>query len=106
MIVCIMVAKNQSQHILELSRDLLDDIELDRLPADKLLLKASRLARLVGREEILNWIALEMGGYNATDPISIKYMTLTSRWTNFSKKEGYFGPSPSRTLASPRSKQS
>jgi hypothetical protein len=36
----------KSEHIMNLARDLVDDIELGRLPIEKLLLKASRLARL------------------------------------------------------------
>jgi hypothetical protein len=64
--------KSQSEHILELSRELLDDIELGRLEAEKLLLKCSRLARLVGSDEIQAWIELEMRGYNFVDRVSIK----------------------------------
>jgi hypothetical protein len=84
--------KSQSEHILELSRELLDDIELGRLEAEKLLLKCSRLARLVGSDEIQAWIELEMRGYNFVDRVSIKYMGLTGRWTDYQKKEGYWGP--------------
>jgi hypothetical protein len=84
--------KSQSEHILELSRELLDDIELDRLPAEKLLLKSSRLARLAGSDEIQAWIRLEMRGYNDSDPVSIKYMGQTGRWTDYEKKKGYWGP--------------
>ena len=87
-----MSIKSQSQHILELSRQLLDDLELGRLEADKLLLKCSRLARLAGSEEAQEWIDFEMQGYNSTDPVSIKFMTLTGRWTNRKKNLGYWGP--------------
>lgn len=83
--------KSQSQHILELSRELLDDIELGRLDAERLLLKCSRLARLAGTDEIQQWIEHEMRGYNSTDPLSVKYVGLTSRWTNYEKKEAYWG---------------
>ncbi|XSC43491.1 hypothetical protein ACF1BQ_036965 [Bradyrhizobium sp. RDT10] len=84
--------KSQSQHTLELCRELLDDIELGRLNSDKLLLKCSRLARLAGSDEIQEWIGFEMRGYNSTDTISLKYMGLTGRWTNYKEKEGYWGP--------------
>ncbi|NPT57583.1 AbiTii domain-containing protein [Paraburkholderia elongata] len=87
-----MTDQSRSQHILELSRELLDDIELGRADAERLILKASRLARWVGNEETRAWLKLEMGGYNATDPISIKYMRLTGRWTNREEKKGYWGP--------------
>jgi hypothetical protein len=87
-----MAGKSQSEHILELSRELLDDIELGRLEATKLLLKCSRLARLAGSDEIQEWIGFEIGGYNSSDPISLLYMTKTGRWTDYEKKEGYWGP--------------
>lgn len=84
--------KSRSEHILALARELLDDIELSRLPAESLLLKASRLARWVGSEEIKYWISLEMQGYNGTNEISLKYMGLTGRWTNREENKGYWGP--------------
>jgi len=76
---------------MKLARELLDDIELDRLPADKLLLKVSRLARLTGSETIRKWLNLEMLGYNGKDPVSLEYMGRTLRWTNYEKKEGFWG---------------
>ena len=82
----------ESQHTFNLSGELLDDIELGRLSADKLLLKCSRLARFAGSDETQEWISLEMTGYNLTDPISLLYMTKTGRWTNYEKKQGYWGP--------------
>jgi hypothetical protein len=87
-----MAGKSPSEHILELSRELLDDIELGRLEVNKLLLKCSRLARLAGSDEVQKWISFEMSGYNSSDPISVLYMTKTGRWTDYNKKEGYFGP--------------
>ena len=83
--------QSKSEHILELAKELLDDIELSRLPAESLLLKASRLARWVGSEEIKYWINLEMKGYNDS-PISLKYVELTGRWINKEAKTGFFGP--------------
>ncbi len=84
--------QSRSEHILTLAKELLDDIELSRLPAESLLLKASRLARWVGSDEIKYWISLEMQGYNGTNEISLKYMGLTGRWTNRDEKKGYWGP--------------
>lgn len=84
--------QSRSEHILALAKEVLDDIELSRLPAESLLLKASRLARWVGSEEIKQWIRLEMQGYNSTNEISLKYMGLTGRWTNKDEKKGYWGP--------------
>jgi len=87
-----LATQSKSQHVLELSRELLDDIELSRLQAEQLLLKASRLARLAGSDEIRAWLRFEMSGYNSSDPIALKYMGVTGRWTDYEKKEGYYGP--------------
>jgi hypothetical protein len=87
-----MATQSRSQHVLELARELLDDIELGRTTAEGLILKASRLARWVGSDETRYWLQLEMGGYNSTDPISLKYMGITGRWTDREKKHGWWGP--------------
>lgn len=84
--------QSRSEHILELAKELLDDIELSRLSAESLLLKASRLARWVGSDEIKYWINLEMKGYNSSNDISLKYMGITGRWTDREKGKGYWGP--------------
>lgn len=84
--------QSRSEHILALAKELLDDIELSRLPAESLLLKASRLARWVGSDEIKYWISLEMQGYSGTNEVSLKYMGLTGRWINREEKKGYWGP--------------
>jgi hypothetical protein len=86
------MATSESQHILDLSRELLDDIELGKLDADKLLLKCSRLARLAGTQEAQSWIHFEMIGYHSGDQIALKYMGLTGRWTNQEQLQGYWGP--------------
>jgi AbiTii len=65
-----MVTQSRSEHVLELGRELLDDIELRRTTAEGLIVKATRLARWVGSDEIRYWLPLEMGGYNNTSPIS------------------------------------
>lgn len=87
-----MADQSRSDHVLELARELLDDIELSRTAPDSLILKASRLARWVGSDETRYWLKMEIGGYNATNPTSLKYMGLTGRWTNYEKKQGYWGP--------------
>lgn len=87
-----MSEQSRSEHILELSKELLDDIELSRTNVENLILKASRLARLVGSEEVRQWLKLEMGGYNSSDELSLKYMGLTGRWIDKEKNTGYWGP--------------
>lgn len=84
--------QSRSEHILQLAKELLDDIELNRLTAEALLLKASRLARWVGSDEIKYWINLEMKGYNSSNEISLKYMGITGRWLNKEEGKGYWGP--------------
>jgi len=73
--------RNKSQHILSLAKELLDDIELSRLPAEALLLKVSRLARFVGASETQQWLEYELAGYNSSDPIALEYMSRNGRWT-------------------------
>lgn len=82
----------RSEHELELAKEVLDDIELSRLNAEALFLKAARLARLCGTEEFKKWVGYEISGYNSDDNISVKYMTKTSRWTNREEKKGYRVP--------------
>jgi len=84
--------QSRSEHILELARELLDDIELSRTRAESLVLKASRLARWVGSDEIRHWLRLEMSGYNSSEEISLKYMSITGRWINREENWGYWGP--------------
>ena len=87
-----METESRSEHIIELAKELLEDIELGRTDAERLLLKASRLARWVGSEEIRYWLKLEMRGYNSTNKISLKFMTITGRWLDRDKGKGYWGP--------------
>jgi len=87
-----MTTQSRSDHVLALARELLDDIELSRTSPESLILKASRLARWVGSDEIRAWLKLEMGGYSHKDPISLRYMEKTGRWTNVEEQKGYWGP--------------
>jgi hypothetical protein len=87
-----MSSQSQSKHVLDLARELLDDIELGRTDAERLLLKTSRLVRWVGSQEVRDWIQLELRGYNSSDPTSIKYMNLTGRWIDVDKNTAYWGP--------------
>ncbi|ESN06885.1 hypothetical protein L378_00688 [Klebsiella pneumoniae MGH 32] len=87
-----MMAIVKSEHELALARELLDDIELSRLNTETIIFKASRLARLCGSVEFQTWLSYEMGGYNSDSALSLKYMSLTGRWTDREKKEGYWAP--------------
>jgi hypothetical protein len=80
-----------SSHIFSLSRELIDDVELSRLPAEQLLLKASRLARLVGDDETAKWLRFELNGYY-NDPDSRNRMLLFGRLEKIDDQYGYFQP--------------
>ncbi len=83
--------QSKSEHIFSLAQELLDDIELSKLSAEALLLKATRLARLASSEKIQHWLSYEMGGYNSRDKISREFMGRTGRWINVEEKTGYWG---------------
>ncbi|TYQ29418.1 hypothetical protein PseudUWO311_00540 [Pseudanabaena sp. UWO311] len=87
-----MTTENKSTHIIELCKELLDDIELSRINSEAILLKATRLARLSGSDEIRQWLRYEMSGYNATESLSLKYMTQTGRWIDKNSNKGFWGP--------------
>jgi hypothetical protein len=74
--------ESQSAHVLRLARDLLDDLELSRLPGEGIVLKAARLARLVGDARIQEWLGYELRGYPAPlaqYPVAWAYMNATGR---------------------------
>lgn len=84
--------RNRNEHIFQLVQELLDDIELSRLSGEALILKTTRLARLVNSEEIQTWLEYELRGYNSRDKLSLKYMGKTGRWSNYEEKTGHWGP--------------
>jgi len=74
-----------------LARELLDDIELSRLAPEQLLLKASRLARLLGDTRAQAWLRFELDGYPGGDePLAIA--DRFGRVTDREKKLGYWAP--------------
>jgi hypothetical protein len=81
---------NKNEHILALAHEIIDDAELSRCPVSALVLKASRLARLIGDEEVISWLGWERSGYDNT-PLARQYMARTSRWINVDKDEAYWG---------------
>lgn len=86
------MSASKSEHTLELVQDLLDDLELSRSSGESLILKASRLARIVGSAEIKAWLSFELGGYKSSNDISLKYMGITGRWTKKEDNKGYWMP--------------
>lgn len=53
----------RQEEALRVAEELLADIELKRLKASEVALKANRVARLVGHDELLTFLALERNGY-------------------------------------------
>lgn len=62
------VLESKTEHILALCDSLLQDLELGTVPPDQLVLKASRLARLVGNAEAQTWLRYEMMGFPGEEP--------------------------------------
>jgi len=58
--------KNKNIEALTLTEEALRDLELGQLPLSKVLMKTSRLARLLGNTEIMEWLFLEISGYTTT----------------------------------------
>ncbi len=83
------MSQSKSEHVLELAKELLDDIELSRVEIESLLLKTSRLARWIGSEEIKTLIEFKMNGYNNSNPLFFKLLTITGRVTDIDKEQGY-----------------
>ncbi|MEW6155029.1 MAG: hypothetical protein AB1673_13745 [Actinomycetota bacterium] len=76
-------------HTLQLATELLDDIELSRFPISALVLKAARLARLVGDSTSQQWLEMELHGYYDSE-LGRRYMSLTGRWLDEKAKQGYW----------------
>ena len=57
------MTESLSEVQLQLARELVDDVELSRLPAEQTLLKALRLTRLLEDEEAQEWLGYELSGY-------------------------------------------
>jgi len=83
-----MATKNDQ--IATLVLEVLEDAEMSRGSVESLILKAGRLARLVGDSEISEWLWHERHGYNASEDICLKYLGLTSRWISIEEKKAYF----------------
>lgn len=85
------MTESLSSHIVDLSKALVDDIELSRLPPEQLLLKAARLARLVDDRETAKWLRLELNGYY-NDESSRAFMLHFGRLDSAEAQYGYFQP--------------
>jgi hypothetical protein len=85
-------AESMFEHRLTLAHELLDDVELGRLTPEALILKASRLARIMEATEVQNWLKNELRGYGPLDELGKKYASMTGRLTDKEKLIGYWQP--------------
>ena len=87
-----MLSKNDETRSLAL--EIIEDIEMSRTSAEALVLKASRLGRLVDEEEVKTWLLFKRFGYRDDDEIAIRYLGYTNRWidTVEHNKGAYWGP--------------
>jgi hypothetical protein len=76
---------------LALADDLLSDIELSRLAPPQLVLKASRLARLVRDDEAQRWLGFEISGYTF-DRTTDDLLTRSGRWADDERTKAYTVP--------------
>lgn len=79
------------KYIIELSKSLVDAIELSNVPNETLLFRAVRLARICNRSELLEWLSYEQNGYNSYEQKSLEYLSKTGRWIDKEKNEAFWG---------------
>ncbi|MCV7382398.1 hypothetical protein [Mycolicibacter longobardus] len=70
----------RQEEALRVAEELLADIELKRLKASEIVLKASSVARLVGHEALTEFLAYERSGYPA-DGSAEKWIDRSGRWS-------------------------
>lgn len=79
----------RQQEALALCDELLADIELIRTSTSAHVLKANRIARLVGDEQAQRWLGYELNGTSSTDEGRV-WMGKTRRWTNKADGKGWW----------------
>lgn len=80
----------RQEEAIRVADELLADIELKRLKASEVVLKASRLARLVGHTELTEFLGFERSGY-PTDGSARKWIERAGRWANKEKTSFHSG---------------
>ena len=75
----------RQEEALRVAEDLLTDIELKRLKASEIALKASRVARLVGHEGLIEFLGYERNGY-PTDGSATTSVTTATGATSLAPK--------------------
>ena len=79
------MALSKTDQITALALEILEDAEMSRTSVESMVLKTSRLARLVDDEETLQWLWHERHGYNDSTELSLKYLGITSRWIDINR---------------------
>jgi hypothetical protein len=72
-----------------LARELLEELEYDRLTAGQAVMKTVRLARLLGDSTQTTWLNYESSGY-PNDPKADPFITATYRWVDVEKRQAYW----------------
>lgn len=78
----------RQEEAIRVADELLADIELKRLKASEVVLKASRLARLVGHTELTEFLGCERNGY-PTDGSAWEWIGRSGRWAEREKNTFY-----------------
>ncbi|MGW3097833.1 AbiTii domain-containing protein [Streptomyces sp. NPDC001102] len=78
----------RQEEAIRIADELLADIELKRLKASEVVLKASRVARLVGHAELMELLAFERNGY-PTDGSASEWIGRAGRWADVEKGTFY-----------------
>lgn len=81
----------RQEEAIRVADELLADIELKRLKASEIVLKASRVARLVGHTELTEFLGFERNGY-PTDGSSTAWIGRAGRWADKEKETFYTQP--------------
>lgn len=84
---------NKNQESLDLSSEILRNIELAEIPLSNIITKTIRLARLIGDLETVNWLRLEISGYcidsiSGVPPIEWEYGAKSKRHYLQKDKDG------------------
>lgn len=72
--------EKEVDHITELAREIIDNIELLQANCTSIVFKATRLARFVERDDIREWLGYETSGYLSGSPNIEHWVTVTGRW--------------------------
>jgi hypothetical protein len=79
----------RQEEALRVAEELLADIELKRLKASEIALKASRVARLVGHQDLIDFLGYELNGYPTDGSAGGEWIDRSGRWSSTEEKKYY-----------------